>query len=76
MRLIIGQLPIKAGWRDFHLAPWDLAEAFCQNIIYKKPIVFNGLSSKCKPSLTRTGSASKFKILSNFLLNLTAVNFL
>ena len=28
------------------VAPWDLSEAICQNIIYKKPIVFNGLSSK------------------------------
>ena len=57
MRLIIGQLPIKAEWRDAHVAPWDLAEAICQNIIYKKPIVFNGLSSKFDPSLKRAGFA-------------------
>ena len=56
MRLIIGQLPIKAGWIDAHVAPWDLAKAICQNIIYKKPI-FNGLSSKFNPSLRRVGSA-------------------
>ena len=62
MRLILGQFPIKAGWRDAHVAPWDLAEAICQNI-YKNPIVFNGLSSK-------------FKILRNSLGNLRAVNFL
>ena len=40
MRLIIGQLSIKAGWRDAHVALWDLPEATCQNIIYRKPIVF------------------------------------
>ena len=57
MRLIIGQLPIKAGWRDAHVVPWDLAEAIWQNIIYKKPIVFNGLSSKFDPSLKRAGFA-------------------
>ena len=57
MRLIIQQLPIKAGWRDAHLAPWDLAKAIFQNIIYKKPIVFNGLSSTFNQSLRRAGSA-------------------
>ena len=57
MRLIIGQLPIKAGWRDAHITPWDLKEAICQNIISKKAIVFNGLSSKFKLSLRRAGSA-------------------
>ena len=50
MRLIIGQLPIKAGWRD-HVAP------ICQNIIYKTSIVFNDLSSKFNRSLRRGGSA-------------------
>ena len=33
MRLTTGQLPIKAGWRDVQIAPWDLAEAICQDII-------------------------------------------
>ena len=42
---------IKAGRRDAYVAPWDLAEAICLNIIHKKPIVFNGLSSKFNPSL-------------------------
>ena len=56
MRLILGQFPIKAGWRDAHVAPWDLAEAICQNI-YKNPIVFNGQSSKSNPSLRRPESA-------------------
>ena len=51
MRLIIGQLLIKAGWRDNHVAP------ICQNIIYKTPIVFNDLSSKFNRSLRRGGSA-------------------
>ena len=51
MRLIIGQLPIKTGWRDAHAAPWNLAEAICQNIIYKKTIVFSGLSWKFNQSL-------------------------
>ena len=55
MRLIIENLPIKGGWRDAQVAAWDLAEAIWQNI-YKKPIVFNGLSSKFNPSqnLTQT----------------------
>ena len=57
MRLIIEQLPIKAGWRDAQVASWDLAEAICQNIIYKNPIVFNGLLSKFNPSLKRARSA-------------------
>ena len=57
MRLTIGQLPIKAGWRDAHITTWDLKEAICQNIISKKAIVFNGLSSKFKLSLRRAGSA-------------------
>ena len=52
MRLIIGQLPIKAKWRDAHVAPWDLTEAVYQNIIHKTPI----LSSKFNPSLKRSGS--------------------
>ena len=56
MRLIIGQLPIKAGWKDAHVAPWDLIEAICQNIIYKKLIVVNGLSSKFNLSLRGAGS--------------------
>ena len=56
MRLIIEQLPKRAGWSDAHVAPWDLAEAICQSIIYKKPIVFNILSSKFNPSLRRAGS--------------------
>ena len=38
MRLIIGQLPITAGWRDAHVAAWNLAEAIWQNIIYKKQL--------------------------------------
>ena len=75
MRLIIGQLPIKAGWRDAHITPWDLKEAICQNIISKKAIVFNGLSSKFKLSLRRAGSAPKFKILRNSLSNLRVINF-
>ena len=37
MRLIIGQLAIKAGWRDSHVAPWDLTEAIYQKI-YKKQL--------------------------------------
>ena len=58
MRLIIGQLPIKAGWIDSHVAPGDLAEGICQSIIYKKKtIVFNGLSSKFNPYLRRVESA-------------------
>ena len=57
MRLIIEQLPKKVGWRDAQVASWDLAEAICQNIIYKNPIVFNGLSSKFNPSLRRATSA-------------------
>ena len=52
------------------------ARYVCQNIIYKNPIVFNGLSSKFNPSLRRAGSASKFEILSNFLGNLRAINVL
>ena len=75
MRLVTRQLLIKAGWRDGHIASWDLAEAICQNI-YKKPIVFNSLSSKFIPSLRRVGSAYKIKMLSNSLGNLRAVNFL
>ena len=42
---------IKAEWGDAYVAPWDLAEAICLNIIHKKPIFFNGLSSKFNPSL-------------------------
>ena len=57
MTLIIEQFPIKAGWRVSHVAPWNLAEAIWQNIVYKKTIVFNGLSSKFNPSLRRAGSA-------------------
>ena len=58
MKLSIGQLPIKAGWKDAHVIPWDLADlAICQNIIYKKPIVFNVLSPKFNPYLRRAGSA-------------------
>ena len=38
MRLIIGLLAIKAGWRDAHIAPWDLPETICQNIIYKNKL--------------------------------------
>ena len=57
MTLIIEQFPIKAGWRVSHVAPWNLAEAIWQNIVYKKTIVFNGLSSKFNPSLSRAGSA-------------------
>ena len=57
MRLIIEQLPKKVGWRDAQVASWDLAEAICQNIIYKNPIVFNGLLSKFNPSLKRARSA-------------------
>ena len=72
MRLIIGQLTIKTGCRDAHLASWDLTGAICKNIIYKKPIVFNGLSSKFNPSLRRAGSAYKFEMLSNSLGNLWA----
>ena len=56
MRLIIGQLPIKAGWKDAHVAPWDFIEAICQNTIYKKLIVVNGLSSKFNLSLRGAGS--------------------
>ena len=56
MRLIIEQLPKKAGWSDAHVTPWDLAKAICQSMIYRKPIVFNILSSKFKPSLRRAGS--------------------
>ena len=51
MRLIIRQFPIKIEWRDAHVAAWDFAEAIFQSIIYKKPIVFNGLSSKFNRSL-------------------------
>ena len=57
MRLIIRQFPLKAGWRDAHVAPWDLAEGICQNIIHNKPIVFNGLSPKFNPSLRGARSA-------------------
>ena len=39
MRLIFGQLSIKGGWGDAHVASWDLAKAICQNIISKKSIV-------------------------------------
>ena len=39
MRLIFGELPIKAGWGDAHLASWDLAKAICENSISKKSIV-------------------------------------
>ena len=56
MRLIIEQLPKKAGWSDAHVTLWDLAKAICQSMIYRKPIVFNILSSKFKPSLRRAGS--------------------
>ena len=42
---------------DAYFAPRDLAEAICQNIIYKKPIAFNSLSSKFNPPLKRAGSA-------------------
>ena len=42
---------MKIGWRDAHVATWDLAEAIFQNIIYKKQIAFNGLSSKFNRSL-------------------------
>ena len=48
MRLLNGQLPIKSRWRDAHVVPWDLAKTIFQNIIYKKPIAFKGLSSKFK----------------------------
>ena len=41
MKLIIEQLPKKAGWSDAHVVPWDLAKAICQSIIFKKPIVFS-----------------------------------
>ena len=54
MRLIIGQLPIRTGLKDAHVASWDLAQAICQNIIYKKSIVFHGLS-KFKLSLRKAG---------------------
>ena len=40
MRLIVGQLLIKAGRGDAHFAPWDLAET----LFTKETIVFNGLS--------------------------------
>ena len=56
MKLIIEELPKNAGWSDAHVVPWDLAEAICQSIIFKKPIVFNILSSKFNPSLRRAGS--------------------
>ena len=49
-------MPIKTGWRDAHAVPWNLAEAICQNIIYKKPIVFNGLSTNLNLSVRRAGS--------------------
>ena len=48
MRLKSGQLLIKVVSRNAHVAPWDLAEVICQNIIYEKTIVFNGLSLKFK----------------------------
>ena len=57
MGLIIGQLLIKAGWGDAHVTPWNLVKAICHNIIYKKPIVFDGISSKFNPSIGRAGSA-------------------
>ena len=76
MRLIIWKFPIKDGWRDAHISAGNLAEAICQNTIYKKAIVFNGLLSKFNPSLRRVGFAEKFKMLSNSLGNLSALNFL
>ena len=57
MTLVTGKFPMKAGWRVAHVAPWNLAKAIWQNIVYKKPIVFNGLSSKFNPSIRRAGSA-------------------
>ena len=57
MTLVTGQFPMKAGWRVALVAPWNLAKAIWQNIVYKKPIVFNGLSSKFNPSIRRAGSA-------------------
>ena len=33
MRRIIGQFPIKAGRRDAHVGPWDLAEAICHLLL-------------------------------------------
>ena len=56
MRLIIGQLPIKAGWIDAHVAPWNLGEGISKTLSTKKPIAINGLSSKFDPSLRRAGS--------------------
>ena len=44
MRLIVGQLPTKAGWRDAHIVLWDLAEEIFQTISYNKPIVCNSFS--------------------------------
>ena len=48
MRPLNEQLPIKSRWRDAHVVSWDLAKTICQNIIYKKPVAFKGLSSKFK----------------------------
>ena len=48
----------KTGLGDAHVEPYDLAEAICQKIIYKKKaIVFNGPSSKFNVSLRSAGSA-------------------
>ena len=58
MRLIVEQFSMKAGWGDAQATLWDLAEATCQNIIYKKrTIVFNGLSSKFNPSIRKARCA-------------------
>ena len=35
MRLIVEQLPIKPGWRDAHVAPWDLVQAIWQKHLQK-----------------------------------------
>ena len=61
MGLIIGQLAIKAGWRDVHVAPWDLPETICQNIIYKNKLFFNDLSSKFNRSFKRARYPKRFK---------------